>query len=203
MVRRAGACGRGRVRMPIDTERHHRRSIRLQGYDYSQNGAYFLTLCVYQRVCLFGDVVDGEMQLSELGEIVQEELLRTPLIRTHVELDAFVVMPNHFHAIVMFVDDAQPVVSANVGAHSCAPLQKPTTLQRTPRSLGSLVAGFKSVVTKRVNEQREQSCARLWQRNYYEHVIRNESSLNDIRSYIQTNPARWTEDTENPAYISR
>ncbi|MCC6803038.1 MAG: hypothetical protein IT319_09150 [Anaerolineae bacterium] len=171
----------------MDTQR---RSIRLRDYDYASEGMYFITLCAHQRECLFGTVDDsGNVQLNTFGAIVQEEWLKTPSIRAEIELDEFVVMPNHFHGIVAIVD---------VGAHGRAPLQTPA-LYRPPRSLGALVAGFKSAVTKRINDQRGMSCARVWQRNYYEHVIRNESSLNDIRSYIQTNPACWAEDDENPA----
>lgn len=140
----------------------------------------------------------GDMQLNGLGDIARDEWLKTADIRAEVVLDEFVVMPNHFHAIVWIVG-GNSVNRDDVGAHSRAPLQKPTTLHRPARSLGALVAGFKSAVTKRINEQRGTPGSVVWQRNYYEHVIRNESGLNDIRSYIQTNPAGWAEDAENPA----
>ena len=143
------------------------------------------------------------MKLNELGEIVQEEWEKTPSIRAEIKADEFVVMPNHFHAIVVIADGIKSTDGANVGAHGRAPLQKPGALYRPPKSLGARVAGFKSAATKRINEHRDTPGAPVWQRNYYEHVIRNESKLNDIRSYIQTNPAKWAEDQENPANFGR
>ncbi len=197
MVRVAATGGFG-VTMTFNPEQHHRRSIRLQDYDYSQNGAYFITLCAHNRECLFGEVVDGEMKLSALGQIVRDEWAKTSVIRTEIELDEFVVMPNHFHAIVLIIKSDEQSRGNPVGAHGRAPLPAPT-LSRPPKSLGALVAGFKSAATKHINELRDTPGAPVWQRNYYEHVIRNKSALNDIRSYIQTNPARWADDQENPA----
>jgi len=120
--------------MTYDPVRHHRRSIRLRGYDYAQGGAYFVTLVARQRACLFGDIVHGQIKASSFGDVVLEEWLRSSRVRREIVLDAFVLMPNHFHAIV--------IVGA-VGAHGRAPLR----LHRAPRSLGSFVAGFKSTVT--------------------------------------------------------
>jgi putative transposase len=117
----------------------HRRSIRLQGYDYAQAGAYFVTICTFQRQSLFGDVIGGEVRLNEYGQIVAAEWSRTSLIRREVALDTYVVMPNHLHAIV--------VLTNAVGAHGRAPLHS-TTPHRPPKSLGALIAGFKSAVTK-------------------------------------------------------
>lgn len=169
----------------------HRRSIRLKGYDYSQAGAYFVTLCTHNRECLFGKIVDGEMRLNELGHIVCEEWLRSAEIRPEIMLDAFVVMPNHLHGIVIFTP---------VGAHGRAPLPSPSPQppHRKPRSLGSFIAGFKSVVTKRINQTRQTPGIPVWQRNYYEHIIRNQESLARIRRYIADNPAKWDVDPENP-----
>ncbi len=189
-----------------------RRTIRLPDFDYASEGAYFVTICAYQRECVFGDVVGDAMQLNAAGKIVQEEWLQTGSKRPYVVLDEFVVMPNHFHAILFIMksdDEAARGIrvgarraieprnqrDANVGAQRAAPLQPHVTA----RSLGAIVRGFKSAATKRINEQRGTPGVPIWQRNYYEHVIRNELSLNDIRSYIQTNPARWAEDNENPA----
>ncbi len=183
--------------MKYDSDAHHRRSTRLPDYDYTQNGVYFVTVCAHGRECLFGDVgEDGVVRLNDYGAVVQEEWLRTEIVRAEVELGVFVVMPNHFHGIVVIHD---------VGAHGRAPLQNPSptdvkTLQRQPRSLGSLVAGFKSIVTKRINTLRDTPGAVVWQRNYYEHIIRDERDLNQASDYILCNPARWAEDRENPAY---
>ncbi len=171
---------------------HHRRSIRLNGFDYTQARAYFITLCCQDRVCLFGECADGEIQLNPHGEIVTAEWLRTSTIRPEVQLDTFVVMPNHFHAIVIMGD------AEAVGAHSRAPLPN-RALTRPPRSLGALVAGFKAATTKQINQYRDTPGQKVWQRNYYEHIIRNDDDLNRHRMYIENNPGRWAEDRENPA----
>lgn len=171
-----------------------RRSLRLRGYDYSQVGMYFITICTYGRELLFGEVVEVEMVVNQMGKVVEEEWLRTPALRPYVTLDEFVVMPNHVHGIIVFSDAG----IRSVGAHSCAPLQQ-ARLQRQPRSLGSLIAGFKSATTKRINNLRGSPGVLLWQRNYHEYVIRNEKDLSRIRDYILTNPLRWELDRENPA----
>ena len=176
--------------MNYDPTTHHRRSIRLPAYDYAQPGAYFVTLVTQARESLFGQVIDGEMRLNGLGDVVAQEWRRTGEMRD-VGLDLFVVMPNHAHGILIVV-----------GAHSRAPEHDPpeygVPLYRPPRSLGSLVAGFKSAVTKRINGMRGTPGLPVWQRNYYEHVIRDEEELNRIREYVASNPTHWEEDPENP-----
>ena len=176
-------------------EQNHRRSIRLQKYDYAQSGAYFVTISAYQRICLFGDVVKEAMIPNEVGQIVCDEWLRTADIRPDIRLDSFQVMPNHFHAIVIVTE--QFCEDAAVGAHSRAPFS------RQPRSLGSLIAGFKSAATKRINQLRHTPGAPVWQRNYYERIIRSESEMDATRQYIVENPAKWAEDAENPKNLSR
>ena len=184
--------------MGNDTKKHHRRSIRLPGYDYASPGAYFVTICTHQGELRFGDVVDGEVELNEHGQIAHEEWLASEQTRQEIELDAFVIMPNHLHGIVWIreVDDEPTVGAQGVGvrerAHSRAPLRRP------PRSLGSFVAGFKSAVTARINRMCGTPGRPVWQRNYWEHIIRNDTSLNQIRAYIQDNPARWAEDQLHP-----
>ena len=126
---------------------HHRHSVRLPGYDYTQPGAYFITLCAHQRECLFGDIDSkGVLTLSAIGQIVAEEWRRSALIRREIQLDAFVVMPNHVHGIAIFTSMAPEDIEAcgDVGAHGRAPLP------RRPRSLGAFIAGFKSSVTARI-----------------------------------------------------
>jgi putative transposase len=197
--------------MPTDRETHHRRSIRLPGYDYAASGAYFITICTPRGELLFGDVVEGEMVLNQWGQIAHEEWLASEGIRRELKPDAFVVMPNHIHGIVWIVATgdarAQGVASRiPVRAHGRAPQHTPvqrtppprTPLQRAPRSLGSFVAGYKSAVTKRINQMRGTPGQSVWQRNYWEHVVRNEESLNRIREYIENNPARWAEDQLHP-----
>ncbi len=163
-----------------------RRSTRLPGYDYSRHGAYFATVCTRRRVPLFGDVVDGEMRLNGWGRVVEEEWLRSAEIRREIVLDAYVIMPNHMHAIIFIVSDDpgrgdRPVAPTTSNQRPKGPL---------PKSLSSLMAGFKSAVTKRINTLRGTPGTPVWQRNYYEHIIRNERELARIRRCMLDNPAR-------------
>jgi len=180
--------------MKYDPAKHHRRSIRLKGYDYAQPGAYFVTICVQNRECALGEVVDGEVRLNEWGQAVEAEWQALPGRFPYVELDAFVVMPNHVHGIMMMVDgDRGGAVAAptNEGGETL-PLREP---------LGKMVAYFKYQTTKRLNAHRATPGAKFWQRNYYEHVIRNDVDLKRIREYIHHNPARWAEDQLHPAAL--
>ena len=160
--------------MPYDARHHHRHSTRLKGYDYSQSGVYFVTICTDRRACLFGTLAGDQIILSDLGQIAEAEWLRTAVIR--------------------------PEADTPIRAHSRAPLQIPPSgdVNRARRSLGSLIGGFKSAVTKRGNERREMPGTPLWQRGYYDQIIRSETMLNNMRLYIAMNPARWTYDLENP-----
>ncbi len=182
--------------MKFDPNKHHRRSIRLKDYNYVQAGAYFVTVCTYERECVFGDVIDGEVQLNKYGEIVTTCWEEIPNHFAGVELDAFVVMPNHIHGIVVIANgEKQP---AGVGATHASPLRKPLGPQR--KSLGAIIGAFKSASTKRVNEMCQAPGMPLCQRDYYEHVIRDQHELDRIREYIAANPVRWAEDVNNPAY---
>jgi REP element-mobilizing transposase RayT len=171
--------------MPYDPERHHRRSIRLKGYDYSQPGGYFITIVTRDRACLFGEVVDGEMRLNDVGHMVHQQWADLPNRFPNIDLDAFIVMPNHIHGVIVITD------APTVGAGSPRPYTSRATL-------GQVVAYFKYQSTKRINAAGGTPGVRLWQRNYYEHIIRSEDSLNRIRQYIADNPARWAFDRENP-----
>jgi putative transposase len=173
--------------------RHQRRSIRLPGYDYSSPGPYFITICTYRKECLFGNVADDGVVLNDYGEIVRDEWERSAKIRPELDLDAFVVMPNHFHGILHIVGSSNVV-----GAHGHAPLRHPP-LRRPPRSIGSCVARFKGVATRRINAERDAAGKPVWQRNYYEHIVRDEADLARIRDYIATNPLRWPEDEYHPS----
>jgi len=175
--------------MCYDPEKHHRRSIRLKGWDYRNSGAYFVTLVAHERELLFGEMVGDEVRLSEFGEIARDEWLASPNIRREIQLDVFVVMPNHIHGIVWIVSD-------DVGATGRSPLPPPHG--PASKSLGSFIAGYKSVVTKRINQIRGTPGIPVWQRNYYDRIIRSERELDAIRRYIQNNPSRWAEDRENP-----
>jgi len=184
------------------TAHYHRRSIRLQGYDYSAAGAYFVTICAKERACLFGDVVDGEMMLNQAGNVAHGCWRDIPGHFPHAELDEFVIMPNHVHGIIVIGDhDAVDVtVGATVGAKNFSPLHPGHPPNGTSKTIGSIVRGFKIGVTKWMRQNTPVQT--VWQRNYYEQVIRNEESLDRIRRYIAENPARWAHDRENPAAVS-
>ena len=169
------------MRRPPD--RHHRRSIRLKGHDYTQPGAYFVTICTRDRECLFGHMVNGEMRLNKHGMAVHEEWLKTAELRENVEMEACTVMPNHVHGIVVITNGRGVLPYAPTG-----------TLRSPSRTIGAIVRGFKSASTKHINEMRNTPGTPVWQRSFYEHVIRNDEELKAIRQYILSNPANWTTD---------
>ena len=182
-----------------DHQDHHRRSIRLKGYDYALPGGYFITLVTWGRLCLFGELVRGEVELSVAGKIVWEEWFTTGEIRPNVELneDEFTIMPNHVHGIIWITDKTDDVIG--VGAQRrCAPTKTMTDAYVVPGSLGAIVRAFKSATTRRINALNGTPGAPGWQRNYYEHIIRNESELDEIRAYMRNNPQQWELDHENP-----
>jgi len=197
-------------RTRFDPHKHHRRSIRLKGYDYSQTGGYYLTIVAYQREFLFGEVVDGEMKLNRYGEIIQWEWLELPKRIRYIELGAYVVMPNHFHGILVFHDpvvgatrpDLTVTHSGKAGLHNevangiggsplppCGP---------KPASLGAIVAQFKSRVTKRLWKIPVLNGTPIWQRNYYEHILHSQADYEQKAGYILSNPSNWEEDEEHP-----
>ncbi|MFA5881379.1 MAG: transposase [Eubacteriales bacterium] len=176
---------------------HHRRSIRLKGYDYSKAGYYFITICTKNRETLFGSIENGEMKLNEYGDIVREEWMKSSEIRREIELDYFIIMPDHIHGIVIINE-----TKSGVGAHGHAPLHSHITsqnikpLHRKPKSISSFVAGFKSIVTKRINILRNCPQMSVWQRGYYEHIVRSEKDLKRIKTYIIENLNKWLDDSE-------
>lgn len=167
---------------------HHRRSIRLKDYDYSKAGAYFVTVCAWQRGCLFGEILDGAMRLNEYGRVVETEWLKTMDVRDNVELDYYIVMPNHFHGILVITDDvgATRRVARNNTVHETMnhAIQRGATHRVAPtrtlqsNTIGAIMGQFKSIVTKQINKIRDNPGYPVWQRNYYEHVIRSEDELN-------------------------
>lgn len=173
----------------FDPKIHHRRSIRLKGYDYTSAGAYFVTVVTYQRDRLFGDITNEEMRLSGLGKVADECWRSIPEHFPSVELGAHIVMPNHVHGIIVIHDDGSGAGDRGKGAAMLRPNVK-------PGSLGAIVRSYKSAVSYRANK--ELNMTAIWQRNYYEHIIRNEKELDNIWRYIESNPARWEEDEENP-----
>ncbi len=175
--------------MKYDSEIHHRRSTRLRNYDYSQPGAYLITLCAHNRKWLFGKLVDGVVRLNKYGEIAEGELSKSSRIRSEVELDEFIIMPDHIHAIVMINIDSN--TNLHIRAKGPSPQQDNEILRMKSKSLSSFISGYKSTVTKQINQLRAAPGSPVWQRNYYERIVRKGNCLNDIRQYIINNPLRW------------
>jgi putative transposase len=171
--------------MTYDPEKHHRRSIRLKGFDYSRSAVYFVTICVQNRECLFGTILQNQMLLNDAGEMISAEWLALSSRFPSVILDEFVVMPNHFHGIIYISPDSS---------------DNPT--------LGQILGAFKSIVNNKyitgVNTQNWQPFdKRLWQRNYYEYIVRDDFGLQKIQAYIQNNPSTWQTDSLHPDVESK
>ena len=184
---------------------HHRRSIRLKGYDYSLPGLYFITLCTQNRLHLFGEIKNGEMILNEAGKIAKEEWEKTAEIRKNISLGAFIIMPNHFHAIISINYQIKNATEESPFA--------PTEFKSPSNTIGAIIRGYKAATTKKIKElfykgdiatgdsaTGESLFApiplkgSIWQRNYYEHIIRNEKAYNNITQYIINNPKNWGKD---------
>jgi REP element-mobilizing transposase RayT len=202
----------GKMPSKFNARKHHRRSIRLPNYDYSQAGAYYMTIVVWHRECLFGEVVNGEMKLNRYGEIVQHEWLELPKCLLFVKLGVFMVMPNHFHGILFFFDSVVGATHPGITESRLGKMPFPqlTTdgIDGSPlprgaqsKSLGAIMAQFKSRVTKRLWKFAALKGTPVWQRNYYEHIIRDEQDLKNKIDYILSNPMLWDEDDENPNNI--
>ncbi len=172
-----------------------RKSPRLQGYDYSQEGAYFITICTHNRDHLFGMVANDKMQLNVYGEIVLDEWQKTASQRPNLDLDSFVVMPNHVHGIVVIMGNSD-IENRTQHAASLPQTLSNNAIAKPIRSgsLSAIMRGFKSAVTKRINEERCTPSAPVWQERYHDHIIRNEIQLNKLREYILYNPATWQAD---------
>jgi REP element-mobilizing transposase RayT len=217
--------------------------MRLKGYDYASAGVYFITICTYQGHSLFGEIINSQMQLNEYGQIVADEWLHSANIRQEIELDEWIVMPNHLHGIVFIntINEPQnPIQTIDnpihpVGANGRSPLpytplshtplprvasnstrltsnpnhstdlihQKFPIPSMKPRSLSSLMAGFKAVTTTRINHLRNAPKTPLWQRSYYDHIIRDEYALKVICRYIESNPLTWQRDQLHPTNASK
>ena len=209
-----------------DASIHHRRSIRLKGYDYSRGGLYFVTICCRYQACLFGEIDVGtelnpaHMILNKFGQIAYNEWLNTPEIRNHVALGEFVVMPNHIHGIIQILDEDEwhspdhptgnltDLGNGDSFIHATSDSSKDGILDTTKKigerhsplhgpsnSIGAIVRGYKSTVTKQLNILKI-GCP-VWQRNYYEHIIRDEPSYIQISNYIKNNPEKWANDRYN------
>lgn len=187
----------------FDPTIHHRRSIRLQGYDYSKEGAYFVTVVAYRRECLFGEVVDGEMVLNDFGRVVEKWWHQIPVHFSNVETWTFVIMPNHIHGIIVITDAGRGAVSAPDNENKIEHKGEMTSPLRARKpTLGQIVAYFKYQSTKEMNGlDNPGTITKFWQRNYYDRVIRDEREMDRVHRYIESNPSRWADDGENPVMI--
>ncbi|GAB4244278.1 MAG: transposase [Stanieria sp.] len=186
--------------MAYNPDIQHRRSIRLKGYDYTQPGMYFVTICAYQRQCIFGDIVDGQMVLNQYGSIVAQTYQWLSQRYHYVYLDEWIIMPNHFHGIIVIIDTPRRG-SSRTAPTSTVPIQNISTSSNhvsKPKPLGRLIGAFKTVSTKHINILRDTPATPVWQRNYYEHIIRNQTALDRIREYITNNPISWQIDQLHP-----
>ncbi len=186
--------------MALFKDKYHIESIRLPGHDYSQEGAYFITICTHNRQCLFGNIVDGEIMLNKFGELVKTEWQKTGIIRPNIVIDAFVIMPNHLHGILIINDDycrdtLQRV--STIGRKTNENNQIEQFGKPTKNSIPTIVRLFKSITTKQINQIRQTPGIPVWQRNYYEHIIRDTDDLSRIRHYIADNPKNWNNDKYN------
>jgi len=210
--------------MGFDFNRPARRSIRLKGYDYADVGNYFVTICTKNRECLLGEIHDGRMMLSVTGEIANLEWLNTPKVRPGIELGPFVIMPNHLHGIMTIYSrrgdppgrpealttESNQINQGVPAERPCVPSENPLEIDREIKdrafqrnaptlksgTIGAIIGQFKSLSAKKI---RETECMGFhWQRNYYEHIIRDQSELEKVRKYILANPKNWAEDQDNP-----
>ncbi|HLP91918.1 MAG TPA: transposase [Nostocaceae cyanobacterium] len=179
--------------MTENFQKHHRRSIRLPRYDYTQPGAYYITICTYQRQCWLGNIINGQMYFNQLGKIVYKFWQVLPNRFPHIQLDAFVVMPNHLHGILIISKKKECTIPTSI--YTEEKFGKPVA-----GSIPTVIRSFKSSVTKQINLMRETPYPPIWQRNYYESVIRSEKHLENVRLYIANNPLNWEKDEENPTH---
>ncbi len=205
--------------MPYNPQIHHRKSIRLKGYDYSQAGLYFITICVEGRKCLFGKIVDDEMILNDLGNIAYQQWQKLPERFKNMELDVFQIMPNHVHAIMVLNDfvgatftvapndtDVNPahlnvpdgaMVDENLDTNETGSGASHAPTVTKPKTVGDIVGAYKSLVANEcleIYKTKNERMGKLWQRNYYEHIIRDEKSYQRISDYIMNNPKIWNTD---------
>lgn len=220
--------------MKYNPDIHHRHSIRLKNYDYSQSAAYFITICTHQKECIFGEIINDEMHLNSFGNIAQSHWQKLTNYYSYLELDEFIIMPNHLHGILILndipvncnihnekraglnvdvaragfdVDVARAGLNVDVERAGfdveLSPVAKisakpaPTDYNIQRKGISEIIRGFKTFSAKQINRMRRCRNVPVWQRNFYEHIIRNESDFNRIREYILNNPKNWLQDNEN------
>ena len=179
--------------MAVPRDIDFRRHVRIKGFDYRSCYAYFVTMCTKNRDCVFGTVSNDVMSLSRRGMVARDCWLDIPNHHPHVELDSFIVMPNHMHGILLFVGDAPGTCAV-----AATPASRSSPAGPARGSLGAVIGSYKSAVTRTINRLRPGAGTGLWQVNYYEHVIRHDGARDRIREYIDTNPLRWGQDADNP-----
>jgi putative transposase len=160
-----------------------RKSLRLSGYDYRQQGVYFVTLCTQEKICFFGQIIDSTMRLNQYGKMAESVWQEIPLHYPEINNELFIVMPNHIHGIITIQE------SKRAGSKPA-----PTT----GYSLSEIVRAFKTFSSRSINQLRNTLGAHIWQRGYYEHIIQSEQEHNQSGEYILFNPAKWESDRENP-----
>ena len=192
--------------------KHHRRSIRLKGYDYSQAGLYFITICCQDRICRFGKIENNEMILNEYGQIAFDEWMKLIERFSNFELDVFQIMPNHVHGIIRVGatlavaqndDDIGDDIGGNIGDNIGGNIRATARVVPTDIGMPGIVGAYKSLVVNgclKIYKSKNKIMGKLWQRNYYEHIIRNEQSYQRISEYIINNPSKWKEDTFKPNF---
>jgi len=192
--------------MKYNPDIHNRKSIRLAGYDYSTPGAYFITICTHQRELLLGNVRNSIMELNEFGRIARDEWMKTSEMRSNIKLDEFVIMPNHVHGIIIIddINDDRGETDGCRGTMHRAPTEPNKTTNTiqtieqfgkpTSNTIPTIIRGYKSSVTKQIKILNENPRLRIWQRNYYEHIIRDDQAYYRIREYIRNNPMKWIHD---------
>lgn len=201
-----------------DPEIHHRRSIRLAEYDYTQDGWYYVTICCQNHRCLFGEILQEKMILNSAGTMIEKWWRKLPEKYPGIRLDEYVIMPNHLHGIIVIVGAAPrgrpkpDTQSSNESGRSLgiAPTEhlicKSGRPHRVAPTLGNIIGWFKTMSTNEYIRHVKQDGwpafeKRVWQRNYYEHIIRKEKELHSIQNYIAENPMRWEEDENHPNNI--
>ncbi|MGA9398353.1 MAG: transposase [Anaerolineaceae bacterium] len=181
----------------MDNRIYHRRSIRLPDWDYRQ-GAYSVTIVTKDRENLFGEIAGDMVNLSKVGKIIRNEWLRLEKRFFHIHLDKYIVMPNHVHGIIVFrgrgMAESIENIDKSVERHAPA---KGIFGKPVPGNLATIIRSFKSSTTLRVNLMNGTPGMPVWQRNYYEHIIREERDWQAISDYIDSNPEKWAEDREN------
>lgn len=190
---------------------HHRRSIRLKGYDYTQAGAYFITICSHQREHVFGEIVNGEMKLNKFGLVAKQQWEKLPERFPNIELGAFILMPNHEHGIIQIIererrgtaDTSRKGIAGNLrnldedSSRYALTKNQQKFGKMIPNSIPTILRSYKSAVAYRINLMRGVKAAPVWQRNYYDHIVRNEKELELITKYIDYNPLNWQLDRDN------